>query len=109
MVVTGVANAVFDVALFTIFQRGATNEERAPVFSVFEGVAGLGLVTGSLLAPVLLAAFGAAGALGVTGAILPIVALIIYARIGRRGPGQRRRRGGRPARPRASRSSPSCR
>lgn len=82
MVVTGVANAVYDVAIITIFQRGATNQERAAVFSVFEGVAGLGLVTGSLLAPVLLAAFGARGALGVTGAILPIVAVIIYARIG---------------------------
>jgi MFS family permease len=83
MVVTGVANAVYDVAIITIFQRGATNRERATVFSVFEGVAGLGLVTGSLLAPVLLAAFGARGALAVTGSILPILALIIYARIGR--------------------------
>ena len=83
MVVVGVANAVFDVALFTIFQRGTANDERAPVFSVFEGVVGLGAVTGSLLAPVLLAAFGARGALAVTGAVLPIVALIIYARIGR--------------------------
>jgi hypothetical protein len=83
MVIVGVANAVFDVALFTIFQRGTANEERAPVFSVFEGVVGAGAVTGSLLAPVLLHAFGTRGALGVTGAILPIVAVIIYARIGR--------------------------
>jgi MFS family permease len=83
MVVTGVANAVYDVAIITIFQRGATNQERAGVFSLFEGVAGLGLVTGSLLAPLLLAAFGARGALGVAGAILPIVALVVYARIGR--------------------------
>jgi MFS family permease len=83
MVVVGVANAVFDVALFTIFQRGTANDERAPVFSVFEGIVGLGAVTGSLLAPVLLAAFGARGALAVTGAVLPIVALVIYARIGR--------------------------
>ena len=83
MVVVGVANAVFDVALFTVFQRGTSNDERAPVFSVFEGVVGAGAVTGSLLAPLLLAAFGARGALGVTGAILPIVALVIYSRIGR--------------------------
>jgi len=82
MVVIGVANAVFDVAIFTIFQRGTSNEERAPIFSVFEGVAGLGAVTGSLLAPVLLAEFGARGALGVAGSILPIVALVIYSRIG---------------------------
>lgn len=83
MVVIGVANAVFDVALFTIMQRGTANEERAPVFSVFEGLVGLGTVTGSVLAPVLLAAFGIRGALAVTGAVLPIIALIIYARIGR--------------------------
>lgn len=83
MVVVGVANAVFDVALFTIFQRGTANDERAPVFSVFEGVVGAGAVAGSLLAPVLLSAFGTRGALGITGAILPIIALVIYARIGR--------------------------
>jgi MFS family permease len=83
LLVTGVANAAYDVAAFTIFQRGASNQERAAVFSVFEGVAGLGLVTGSLLAPVFLGAFGAAGALAVAGAILPVVALIVYARIGR--------------------------
>jgi MFS family permease len=83
MLVTGLANAMFDVVVFTIFQRGASNQERAAVFSVFEGIAGLGLVTGSLLAPVLLAAFGASGALAVTGAILPVLALVIYAFIGR--------------------------
>jgi MFS family permease len=83
MVVIGVANAVYDVAIFTIFQRGTSNDERAPVFSVFEGVAGLGAIAGSLLAPALLAAFGARGALGLSGAILPIVAVIIYGRVGR--------------------------
>jgi hypothetical protein len=83
MVVIGVANAVFDVALFTIVQRGTANEERAPVFSALEGIVGLGSVTGSLLAPVFLAAFGARGALAVAGAILPVVALVIYNRIGR--------------------------
>jgi hypothetical protein len=50
---------------------------------VFEGLVGLGTVTGSILAPVLLAGFGIRGALALTGAVLPIVALIIYARIGR--------------------------
>jgi len=82
MVVIGVANAVFDVSLFTIFQRGSSNEERAPVFSVFEGVAGLGAVSGSLIGPALVGLFGARGALGIAGAFLPIVALVIYSRIG---------------------------
>ena len=83
MIVVGVANAVFDVALFTIFQRGTANDERAPVFSVFEGVVGVAAVAGSLAAPILLAAFGVRGALALCGALLPIVALIVYARIGR--------------------------
>jgi len=83
MVVTGIANAVYDVAVITIFQRGASNQERAAVFSVFEGVAGLGSVTGSLLAPVLLSGFGPSGALAVAGSVLPILSLIVYARIGR--------------------------
>jgi CRP-like cAMP-binding protein len=46
-------------------------------------VAGLGLVTGSLLAPALLAAFGPSGALAIAGSVLPILSLIVYARIGR--------------------------
>ena len=83
MVVIGVANAVYDIAVFTIFQRGCTNEERGPVFSVFEGVAGLGSVSGSLLAPVLLVAFGTQGALAVAGSILPVLALVVYGAIGR--------------------------
>lgn len=83
MVVVGVANAVYDVALLTIMQRGSANDERAPVFSVLEGVIGVASVAGSLLAPVLLAAFGARGALAVAGAVLPILALVLYARIGR--------------------------
>lgn len=83
MIVIGVANAVFDVALFTILQRGTANEERAPVFALLEGLVGVGLVAGSLLAPVLLAAFGIRGALAISGAILPIIALVVYGKIGR--------------------------
>ena len=83
MVVIGVANAVFDIAIFTVFQRGTSNDERAPVFALLEGLVGAGLVIGSLLAPALLAAFGIRGALAITGAVLPIVALIVYGRIGR--------------------------
>jgi MFS family permease len=83
MVVIGVSNAIYDVVLFTTLQRGTANDERAPVFSVLEGTAGLATVIGSLLAPALLAAFGVRGALAVSGAILPLAALVIYSRIGR--------------------------
>jgi hypothetical protein len=81
MAVIGLANAIYDTALYTIFQRGSTNDERAPVMSVLEAVIGLGTVSGSLLAPVLLA-FGIRGALVAGGAILPILATVIYWRIG---------------------------
>jgi MFS family permease len=85
MVVIGVANATYDVALFTIFQRGCANDERAPVLSVLEGVIGLGAISGSLLAPVLLIVLGTRGALLVGGAILPVIALVLYWRIGHTG------------------------
>jgi MFS family permease len=82
MVVIGVANATYDVALFTIFQRGSPNDDRAKVLSVLEGAIGLGAISGSLLAPVLLTVFGTRGALVASGSILPILALVIYVRIG---------------------------
>jgi len=85
MVVIGVANATYDVALFTIFQRGSSNEDRAPILSVLEGSIGLGAISGSLLAPVLLIFLGTRIALLVGGAILPLLVLLIYWRIGKTG------------------------
>ena len=83
MVVIGVANATYDVALFTILQRASGNAHRAAVLSLLEGVIGLGAVSGSLLAPVLTGVFGPRGALIAAGAILPVVAAVMYSRIGR--------------------------
>ena len=82
MIVIGVANATYDVALFTILQRASTNEDRGPVLSVLEGVIGLGAVTGSLLAPLLMFGLGTRGALIVSGLILPVIAVLMYVRIG---------------------------
>lgn len=83
LAVVGLANAAFDVAAFTIFQRDSANDERGAVFAIFEGAAGAGVVVGSLLGPVLLVAVGERGALIVTGAILPVFATILYLRVGR--------------------------
>jgi MFS family permease len=83
MVVIGVANATYDVALFTILQRANSNEDRAPVLSVLEVVIGLGAVAGGLLAPALLFVFGNQGGLIVGGLILPAMAGLMYLRIGR--------------------------
>ena len=83
MVVIGVANAVYDVALFTILQRATPNENRAEVMSVLEAVIGVGAVSGSLLAPLLLIVLGDQIGLIIAGLILPIVAVAMYLRIGR--------------------------
>jgi MFS family permease len=83
MVVIGVANATYDVALFTILQRASANDDRAPVLSVLEAVIGLGAVSGSLLAPLLLWGFGTRAALVISGLILPVIAVAMYVRIGR--------------------------
>jgi hypothetical protein len=83
MIVIGVANATYDVALFTILQRGSPNEDRSPVMSVLEVVIGLGGVSGSLLAPLFLFVLGPRGALIAGGLLLPILAAVMYLRIGR--------------------------
>jgi MFS family permease len=81
LAVIGLANAAYDAAVFTIFQRGTTNDERAAIFAVFEALAGAGVVAGSLLAPVLIAAFGERGAMGVGGSIAPLVGVLIFIRV----------------------------
>lgn len=83
LAIIGVANSTYDVAILTIFQRGCSNEERAPVFAVFEAVAGLGVVAGSLLGPLLIGWLGNREAMVVGGAILPVIAAVIYGRVGR--------------------------
>jgi MFS family permease len=83
MLTIGVANATYDVTLFTILQRGSSNDDRAPVISVLETVIGLGGVAGSLLAPLFLLVFGSRGALVAGGLILPILAAVMYGRVGR--------------------------
>jgi MFS family permease len=76
--VTGVSNAVLDVAGFTLMQRGVRNEDRVTMFGVMEALLGVGLLVGSLLAPALVAAVGTANALVVAGAILPLLAVATW-------------------------------
>jgi MFS family permease len=81
--VTGVSNAVLDVAGFTLIQRGVRNEDRVTMFGVMEALLGVGLLTGSLVAPALVAALGTEGALVVAGAILPLLAVATWRPIAR--------------------------
>jgi MFS family permease len=76
--VTGVSNAVLDVAGFTLMQRGIRNEDRVTMFGVMEALLGVGLLAGSLVAPALVAALDIRGALVVAGAILPLLAVVTW-------------------------------
>jgi MFS family permease len=81
MAVIGSSNVVVDVVAYTLLQRVLPGHDRPAVFAVIEGIVGLGIITGGLVAPVLIGAAGLKGALIVTGAILPIVAAVTWPRI----------------------------
>jgi MFS family permease len=81
--VTGVSNAVLDVAGFTLMQRGVRNEDRVILFGVMEALLGVGLLTGSLVSPALVAALGTETALVVAGVILPLLAVATWRPIAR--------------------------
>jgi hypothetical protein len=82
--VTGVANAILDISGFTLLQRGIRNEDRVAVFGIFEGLLGIGVLLGSLLAPLLVEVLGSRGAFLVAGAVLPLLALLTWRPIIRR-------------------------
>lgn len=80
---SGVANAVLDVAGFTLLQRGIPTRSRTAVFGLLEAMVSSGVAIGGIAAPVLLVAVGDRGALAVAGAILPILAVATWPRVSR--------------------------
>jgi MFS family permease len=70
----GVGNTLVDVAGVTLMQRGADDAVIGRVFGAFESLALLSMGAGSLLAPILVSAFGTRAAILVAGSIL-LVAL----------------------------------
>jgi MFS family permease len=82
-VVSGIGNAVLDVAGFTQMQRVADDRVLGRVFGVF--YVGVLATTGigSIAAPALIDLIGVRGALALGGALLPAVAIIIYPRLNR--------------------------
>ena len=85
--IVGVSNAVLDITGFTLVQRGVRNEDRIAMFAVMEGLFGIGLLLGSLAAPLLVALVGVRMSFVVAGAILPLVALLSWRPVVRGGQG----------------------
>ncbi len=81
LAVTGVANAILDVAGFTLLQRCVSGAERVSIFGLLEAIVSLGVGLGGATAPLLIERFGDRGALAVAGAILPILAVGSWGRI----------------------------
>ena len=78
MVVVGAANAILDVAGFTILQRTTPNHVRTSIMGLFEGEVAAMAGLGGVVAPLLLAVVGVQMAFVITGAILPIVAAVAF-------------------------------
>ena len=53
------------------------------MFGLLEGMIGIGVATGGIVASLLVEAFGTRGALGIAGAILPILAVATWPRVSR--------------------------
>jgi MFS family permease len=78
-VVIGAANALVDVAGFTLLQRLVPDQTLARVLALTEAVFSLAVALGSLAIPFVLSALGATGALVVTGCLLPLAVLARWA------------------------------
>ena len=83
MIVTGLSNASLDIAGFTILQRSFPPRERLAAFGLLEGLAGLAVALGGIVASLLLDRVGIRGTLALTGALLPIMAVATWPWISR--------------------------
>ena len=83
MLVVGLANALLDVAGFTLLQRGIPNRSRAAVFAVLEAMAGVMTSLGAVAAAVLVEVVAGGGALLIAGLLLPIAAVVGWPRTSR--------------------------
>ena len=79
----GISNAVLDVSGFTLLQGTIPDRVRAAVLGVFEGLIGLTVAIGGVVASALVDRFGVQSALVVTGALLPALAVLLWPRLSR--------------------------
>jgi hypothetical protein len=73
--VVGAANALVDVAAYTLLQRLIPEQMLARVLALLEALFSLAVALGSLLIPLAISGLGDRGALVATGAILPVAVL----------------------------------
>jgi MFS family permease len=78
LLLCGVGNTLVDVAGITLMQRSAPDAVLGRVFGAFEALVVATMGIGSLLAPVLVAAFGAQWALAIAGLILPLALVPLW-------------------------------
>jgi hypothetical protein len=74
----GVGNTLVDVTGVTLMQRAAPDAVLGRVFGAFEALALLTMALGSLVAPLLVTAFGGRGAYALAGLLLPVVVLVLW-------------------------------
>ena len=78
LALVGIGNTLVDVAGITLMQRSAPDAVLGRVFGAFEALVLLSMGLGSLLAPVLIAAFGIRGAVLASGCILPVALVPLW-------------------------------
>jgi MFS family permease len=79
--VIGAANALLDVAGFTLMLRSVPDTLRARLFGLFEALVGIAVTIGSLAAPLLVAGVGLPVALMCVGLLLPLLALVTASQV----------------------------
>jgi MFS family permease len=81
--VIGGANALLDVAGFTLMLRSVPDTLRARLFGLFEALVGIAVTLGSLTAPLLVALLSLPVALIAVGLLLPVLALVSASQVSR--------------------------
>ena len=78
LLLVGIGNTMVDVAGITLLQRSAPDAVLGRVFGAFEALVLLAMGIGSLVAPVLVAAFGVRAAVLAAGCVLPVALLPLW-------------------------------
>jgi MFS family permease len=81
LALVGLGNTLVDVSAFTLLQRAVPDEVLARVFGAVQGLWVGTIGIGSIVAPLLIAAFDIRGALILTGLLLPILATLLRSRL----------------------------